>query len=96
MRQPTPSSSSSNPHAASGSAAPAGLIRTTSKTLEEARRLVLGNQDASSSDWPAASNHSWQGFHDDKGFDLHRDSAQHPLVEARRAVLEEFERPASP
>lgn len=33
-----------------------------------------------------------QGPHGDTGFSLQRDSAQHPLVEARRQVLEDLAR----
>lgn len=83
----------------SNAVAPSGLVRTTSKTLEEARRLVLGvqgNQEGSSSQWHTGSSHAGQGSLEDLGFSLQRDSAQHPLVEARRIVLEDFGRPSSP
>ena len=76
-----------------------GLMRTTSKTLEEARRLVLGNQgnqESSSSQWHTGPSHARQGSHEALGFSLQRDSAQHPLIEARRTVLEDFGRPSSP
>ena len=90
-----PSSSSSLSHAGpSGS----GLVRSTSRTLEEARRLVMGAQAsrADPSGAPGArhegAGQAGQGPHGDMGFSLQRDSAQHPLVEARRQVLEDLAR----
>lgn len=79
-------SSSSWDHAGPSTAAPLGLTRTTSKTLEEARRLLLGLQECSS----AGPSHAGQGYYDELSSYLHRDSAQHPLVQARRAVLDDF------
>lgn len=72
-----------------------GLVRSTSRTLEEARRLVMGAQ-AGRADPGAApgagQEGAGQGLHGDVGFSLQRDSAQHPLVEARRQVLEDLAR----
>lgn len=75
-----------------------GLVRTTSRTLEEARRLVMGAQ-AGRADAGAApgagqegAGQAGQGLQGDMGFSLQRDSAQHPLVEARRQVLEDLAR----
>lgn len=82
----------STSHAHAGSSQ-SGLVRTTSKTLEEARRLMLGNQEGSSSERQSGFSHSGPSLHDD--FGLQRDSAQHPLLEARRAVLEDMGRPPS-
>ena len=88
-----PSSGSSFSHAGpSGS----GLVRSTSRTLEEARRLVMGAQAgrADPSTGPGAKHEGagqgGQGLHGELGFCLQRDSAQHPLVEARRQVLEDL------
>ena len=90
-----PSSSSSFSHAGpSGS----GLVRSTSRTLEEARRLVLNAQDGRADLGIATgarhegAGQAGQGPHGDMGFSLQRDSAQHPLVEARRQVLEDLAR----
>ena len=82
----------SSSHAHAGSSQP-GLVRTTSKTLEEARRLMLGPQEGSSSERQSGFSHSGPSLHDD--FGLQRDSAQHPLLEARQAVLEDLGRPSS-
>ena len=75
----------------SGGASGSGLVRTTSRTLEEARRLVLG----SGGEPALGAKHEGvgqggQGLHGELGFCLQRDSAQHPLVEARRTVLEDL------
>lgn len=74
-------------------AAGSGLVRTTSRTLEEARRLVLGSAAETN---PGArhegAGQGGQGLQGDLGFCLQRDSAQHPLVEARRTVLEDLAR----
>ena len=90
-----PSSSSSLSHAGpSGS----GLVRSTSRMLEEARRLVMGAQGGRADPAVApgtrheGAGQAGPGPHGDLGFSLQRDSAQHPLVEARRQVLEDFAR----
>ena len=90
-----PSSSSSFSHAGpSGS----GLVRSTSRTLEDARRLVMGAQAGRADPGIApgarheGAGQAGQGLHGDMGFSLQRDSAQHPLVEARRQVLEDLAR----
>ena len=92
--QPSSSSSSFCHAGPSGS----GLVRSTSRTLEEARRLVMGAQ-ASRADPGMGSGarheglgQAGQGLPGDVGFSLQRDSAQHPLVEARRQVLEDLAR----
>lgn len=87
-----PSSSSMSQPGPSGS----GLVRTTSRTLGEARRLVMGAQpgraDPSTGAEREGAGQGGQGLHGELGFCLQRDSAQHPLVEARRAVLEDLAR----
>ena len=87
-----PSGSSSNQAGPSGSS----LVRSTSRTLEEARRLVMGAQparaDHSNGAGQEGAGQGGQGLHGEMGFCLQRDSAQHPLVEARRAVLEDLAR----
>ena len=88
-----PSSSSSFSQAGPSSS---GLVRSASRTLEEARRLVMGSQPAGSESGSGAKHEGagqgGQGLHGELGFCLQRDSAQHPLVEARRAVLEDLAR----
>ena len=72
-----------------------GLTRTTSRTLEEARRLVLGTGPEAAqglTNRHEGSGQGPQGLHAEKVFSLQRDSAQHPLVEARRTVLEDLAR----
>lgn len=88
--EPSTSSGFSGP-STSGS----GLTRTTSRTLEEARRLVLGTGPEAVQGpphWHETSGQGSQGLHAEMGFSLQRDSAQHPLVEARRTVLEDLAR----
>lgn len=86
-----PSSSSSFSHAGPSSS---GLARSNSRTLEEARRLVMGSQTPGAESSPGAKHEGagqgGQGLHGELGFCLQRDSAQHPLVEARRTVLEDL------
>ena len=86
-----PSSSSSFSHAGPSSS---GLARSNSRTLEEARRLVMGSQTAGPESSRGAkfegAGQGGQGLHGELGFCLQRDSAQHPLVEARRTVLEDL------
>ncbi len=68
-----------------------GLVRTTSRTLEEARRLVLGSGvETVPGGKHEGAGQGGQGLHGELGFCLQRDSAQHPLVEARRTVLEDL------
>ncbi len=78
------------------SVAGSGLVRSTSRTLEEARRLVLGSAaETNPGVKHEGAGQGGQGLQGDLGFCLQRDSAQHPLIEARRTVLEDLARDPS-